>query len=55
MLLQLARTRARILKTKTDRIMEQYSEHSLTISIPSQERLSELSSQISRTNMARIG
>ena len=55
MLLQLARTRARILKTKTDRIMEQYSEHSLTISIPSQEKLSETSSQTSLTNMGRIG
>nr|DAS73864.1 MAG TPA: hypothetical protein [Caudoviricetes sp.] len=55
MLLQLTCTRARILKIKTDRIMEQYSEHSRTISIPSQERLSEISSQISRTNMARIG
>ena len=55
MLLQLTRTRAMILKIKTDRIMEQYSEHSLTISIPSQERLSEISSQTSRMNMGRIG
>ena len=54
-MLLLMRVRAMILKIKTDRIMEQYSEHSLTISIPSQERLSEISSQISRTNMARIG
>ena len=55
MLLQLTRVRAMILKIKTDRIMEQYSEHSLTISIPSQERLSETSLQISRTNMELIG
>lgn len=54
-MLLLMRVRAIILKIKTDRIMEQYSEHSLTISIPSQERLSETSLQISRTNMELIG
>ena len=54
-MLLLMRVRAMILKIKTDRIMEQYSEHSRTISIPSQERLSETSSQTSRMNMGRIG
>lgn len=55
MLLQLTRIRARILQTKMDQIMEQYSEHSRTISIPSQERLSEISSQISRMNTVLSG
>ena len=54
-MLLLMRVRAMILKIKTDRIMEQYSEHSRTISIPSQERLSETSSQTSRTNTVLSG
>lgn len=54
-MLLLMRVRAMILKIKTDWIMEQYSERFRTISIPSQARLSETSSQISRTSTVLSG
>ena len=54
-MLLLMRVRAMILKIKTDRIMEQYSEHSRTTSTQSRERSSETGSLTSRMSTALSG